>query len=651
MRRPALIAIYTMALLACLWLAYELRFDFAIPGQYQVQILLHWFVVVGLQLTVLAVFGHFGSITRYFSLPDVERLIAATLFGAILLFLLRYVIGMDYSPPRGVIIIDALLAIGCIYSMRVGYRMFHEGRWIGYGRTSANVQRVAIAGAGDVGSNLVEELRSRPGLRMKPVIFLDDDPLKWRSSLHGIPIVGRPEVLKKVARKHNVSTLIIAMPSATAKRLAEITTVGQEAGLNCVTVPSIAQLTSGAVSVSQLHPVSIEDLLGREPVELETDAIRHTFENRVVMVTGAGGSIGSELCRQIAAFRPQRLLLVEHCEVQLFQIEQELIHLGFEGIIVPVVANILDPVRMRSVFEAHHPSVIFHAAAHKHVPMMERQPTEAVRNNSMGSAFLAEMALEFGVERFLMISTDKAVNPTNAMGASKRLAEIYLQALFARNSGATKFICVRFGNVLGSSGSVVPTFTKQIAEGGPVTVTDPEMVRYFMTIPEAVGLVLQSCSQGQGGEIYVLDMGKPVKIADLARQMIQLSGLKPGVDIEIKFVGLRPGEKLFEELHCKGENFRPTRHPRIMSFIHKPESLDLIQAEFERLGDDLYSLSVAEVRERIHQLVPEYLPYSPKGIPLKSTGKASVIAGLDTDVAQPVATRSMPDTPPELAGV
>lgn len=647
-RRPALFAVYAVALLACLWVAYQLRFDFLVPKEYHERFVRYWSLIVCTQMAVLFFFRHFGSITKYFILQDVERLVRATFVSTVVLYLFRFLFGILYFPPRGVILIDALLSFATISAMRMVYRMVHEGRWPGFGFASADIERVAIAGAGAVGSSLVQDLASRPGLKLKPVVFLDDDPRKWRSSLHGIPIVGRPEILKKMARKYEVSKLIIAMPSASAKRLAEVATAGQRAGLSCVTVPSIDQLTSGKVSVSQLRPVSIEDLLGREPVGLETDAIRHTFENRIVMVTGAGGSIGSELCRQIAAFGPQRLLLVEHCEVQLFQIEQELIQLGFSETIIPLVANVLDPVRMRSVFDAYRPSVVFHAAAHKHVPMMESQPTEAVRNNSMASALLAEMAIEFNVERFLMISTDKAVNPTNVMGASKRLAEIYLHALFAGNPQATKFICVRFGNVLGSSGSVVPTFTKQIAAGGPVTVTHPDMVRYFMTIPEAVGLVLQSCSQGQGGEIFVLDMGKPVKIADLARQMIQFSGLKPGVDIEIKFVGLRPGEKLFEELHCKGENYLPTRHPRIMSFIHEPESLSRVQAELQRLGNEIYSLTSEEIKERIHKLVPEYTPYtSGKDAPL-STRKPSATPPQTN--ADPASTPSLKQRiPPALA--
>ena len=366
--------------------------------------------------------------------------------------------------------------------------------------------------------------------------------------------------------------------------------------------------------------MEIQDLLGRKPVEIETKNIREIMANRRIMVTGAGGSIGSELCRQIAAFDPERLLLVEQSEVQLFGIEQELISLGFGGSIIPLIADIIDEPQMRAILLKHQPTIVFHAAAHKHVPMMERQPGEAIKNNFIGTARLAELALAHGMEKFVLISTDKAVNPTSVMGATKRLAEIYLQALFAKHPQATQFISVRFGNVLGSSGSVVPTFTRQITAGGPVTVTHPDMIRYFMTIPEAVGLVLQSCVQGQGGEIFVLDMGQPVKIVELARQMIELSGLKPEVDIEIKFVGVRPGEKLFEELRCKGEAFRPTRHPRIMRFVTVSDDWRKTNAVLQTLASELHRAEPDRLKQLIQQNLAEYTPdLGAKGKPALKT--------------------------------
>jgi FlaA1/EpsC-like NDP-sugar epimerase len=428
--------------------------------------------------------------------------------------------------------------------------------------------------------------------------------------------------------------------------------------------------------------VEIEDLLGREPVCLETERISELIRDKVVMVTGAGGSIGSELCRQIAGYHPMRLLLIERCEVQIFPIEQELLALGYGAQIVPLVADILDEERMAAIFRRLHPQVVFHAAAHKHVPMMEHQPYEAFRNNTIGTKRLAKLSVAHGVERFVMISTDKAINPTNVMGASKRLAELYVQALQkeirrkaegdrrqeegvssqetgggsqeggtdgkaenwesgkagtangeARNGSRivletrvcsvaqqptvsaeaklklTKLMAVRFGNVLGSSGSVIPTFKKQIASGGPVTVTHPEVTRYFMTIPEAVGLVLQSATLGQGGEIFVLDMGKRVKIADLARQLIELSGLRPDIDIEIKFTGLRPGEKLFEELNHKTENMAPTDHPKIMRFTGEPLPLETIRHGLLAIHEKAASMDANQVKLEIQKLVPEYKPY------------------------------------------
>jgi FlaA1/EpsC-like NDP-sugar epimerase len=366
-----------------------------------------------------------------------------------------------------------------------------------------------------------------------------------------------------------------------------------------------------------LRGVEIEDLLGREPISLDKKNIAHYLKGRVVFVTGAGGSIGSELCRQIAHFKPARLLLLDQSEVQLFQIEQELIECGDGPILQPLVGDIVDEQRLHQIFRCFQPQVIFHAAAHKHVPMLEHQPAEAIKNNTLGTAQLARLAQQYGTERFVMISTDKAINPTSVMGATKRLAEIYVQALQSTGPHRTRFMAVRFGNVLGSSGSVVPTFKRQIAAGGPVKVTHPKMTRYFMTIPEAVSLVLQSGALGSGGEIFVLDMGKPIKILDLAKQLIELSGLKPGEDIQIEFAGLRPGEKLFEELQHEAENLAPTDHPKILRFISESPSLRWISAELAGLEKGLHALQPDQVKLLIKAIVPEYQPFlaTPSDIP------------------------------------
>ncbi len=549
-------------LAACRWLAYQLRFDFDVWPQYQLQLVSQWPWVIALQLVCLLLAGQFSGIYRYFSIPDILRLAYAMLISGAVLYVIR-LDDIGFSPPRGVILVQTILGFTALGGMRTAWRVAYEKYYSKKDRFCSRERPVAIIGAGDAGASLIRDLRAHPRLGLVPVVFFDDDPAKWRSHLHGIRIVGPPEFIERFRRKFAFEEVIIAMPTAPPKRLAEIVAILQKNRIKYVTVPGIDQLTAGNVSISQVRNVRIEDILGRDPVDLRVDEIRGVLKDQVVMVTGAGGSIGSELCRQVATFQPARLLLLEQSEVQLFPIEQELIQLGHGPIIQALIADILDPTRIRAIFAQHRPSVIFHAAAHKHVPMMEAQPSEAIKNNVFGTVRLAEMALEHGAERFLMISTDKAVNPTSVMGASKRLAEVFLQAFAERHRGKTRFAAVRFGNVLGSSGSVVPIFEQQIARGGPVTVTHPDVVRYFMTIPEAVGLVLQSSALGSGGDIFVLDMGKPIKIADLAHQMIRLSGLEPERDIEIKFVGLRPGEKLFEELKHLYADCAGTVHPRI----------------------------------------------------------------------------------------
>ncbi len=607
-RKALLLVLYSGGLAFSFLLAYELRFDFAMEGAYREQLLRYLPWIVALKLVLLYLFGQFEGLLSYFSLPDLNRLFQATALAFAIALGVWLVSGGAYAPPRGVLLSDFFISFLGLAVTRLGFRLLRERYLAPHSRHNPLARRVGIVGAGDVGASLANDLFTKRGLGLLPVAFFDDDPKKWGSRIHGVTVVGAPEVILKQNEALQLEQVIIAMPSAPAKRIGEIVKLLQQSRLKFATVPAMDQLATGQVKVSQLRAVEIQDLLGRTPVNLETGNIRATLAGRTVLVTGAGGSIGSELCRQIAAFGPERLLLVEQSEVQLYAIEQELIGLGYGGFIVPLIADILDAPRMRAILLEHRPAVLFHAAAHKHVPMMERQPGEAIKNNSIGTARLADLALEYGVGRFVMVSTDKAVNPTSAMGATKRLAEVYLQALFARNPAKTKFIAVRFGNVLGSSGSVVPLFTRQIAAGGPVTVTHPDMVRYFMTIPEAVGLVLQSCAQGQGGETFVLDMGQPVKIADLARQMIELSGLKPGEDIEIEFVGLRPGEKLFEEINCRGEAYRPTQHPRIMRFVTAPEDWSKISAALEQLGDELHRADSCRLKQLIQQHLPEYTP-------------------------------------------
>jgi len=604
-----LLVVYALELAASLWISYEIRFDFVVEHKFQLERLIALCWLVPLQLLLLGLFHQLNTLLGYFSTPDLARMFHALLISAALALVVWTVWGEGIAPPRGVIALDFVLCLVGLTGARLALRTFRESLTTSSKKNGHRRRRVAIIGAGDAGAVLAHELSLKPGYGLAPVAFFDDDRRKWSSRVHDIPVLGAPEKLLDVAAKLDIQEAIIAMPSAPAKRVGEIVRILRQTRLQCKTIPSLDQLALGQVRVIQLRNVEVQDLLGREKVELETESIRLVLQDRAVLVTGAGGSIGSELCRQIATYHPRHLLLLDRSEPNLFQIEQELIGLGHAPRIVPLIGDISDRERISEILFHYRPDVIFHTAAHKHVPMMERQPCEAVKNNTLGTAQLADQALEFGVDRFILISTDKAINPTSVMGASKRLAELYIQALNAAHPGRTKFMAVRFGNVLGSSGSVIPLFHKQITEGGPVKVTHPEMTRYFMTIPEASMLVLQSATQGTGGEIFVLDMGKPIKIVDLARQMIELSGLKPDEDIQIEFVGVRPGEKLFEELNHSGEDFAPTTHPKIRRFISPPMQLARLHETFENLRRRLHNDGADQLKRLLQEAVPDYAPY------------------------------------------
>jgi FlaA1/EpsC-like NDP-sugar epimerase len=471
------------------------------------------------------------------------------------------------------------------------------------------VERIAVVGAGQTGAQLVADLLGRRGHGLEPVCFLDDDAAKHDLHIHGVPVVGSPARMGELAEKYGVTEIILALPSTSVRRIREVSALAAASNLRVLVVPSMAELAGGSVRASDIRPISVEDILGREPVKLDDAAIADMVKGRVVLVTGAGGSIGLELSRQVAAHGPAKLLLLDQCEVLLYQAEQELIAAGYGALITPLVGDVTDLARMTAAFTTYRPSLVLHAAAHKHVPMMEAQPGEALKNNVEGTWVVAHLAAEHGAEKFVLISSDKAVNPTNVMGASKRLAELMLRSLQARTGGRTSFMAVRFGNVLGSSGSVIPIFRRQIAVGGPVTVTHPDVKRYFMTIPEAVGLVLQSATLGQGGDILVLEMGQPLKIIDVARQLIELSGLRPDVDIEIRIIGLRPGEKLVEELQCEGEQFRPTTHPRVFRFVAAGET-SLPPEALRAQVTDLLRLEPGDCKQGIRRLVPEYVPFA-----------------------------------------
>jgi FlaA1/EpsC-like NDP-sugar epimerase len=607
-RVAVLTLIYIATVALCFWAAYQIRFDFEVPREFRSSFLVLALSTITAKLIALFAFHQYDGLLTFFGKPDLKRLVLACTIGSLPLALMSVVRTFGAAPPRGVVLIDFVLCIVALSMVRLSFwyvrafafwpRPTHKGR----------PRRVCIVGAGEAGALLARLLMEDPLLGLQPIAFFDDN-IGRHSSVHGIPVFGTPEGILECKTKLRIEEVIIAMPSASTKRIRQVLELARTAGLECKTVPSLGQLATGRVSISNLRPVRIEDLLGRMPVRIKTDAIRDLLNGRPVMVTGAGGSIGSELCRQILSFNPGTLILVERSEPHVFAIEQELLASRSGIPIVPLLGDITNSGRMRYIFDQFQPQVIFHAAAHKHVPMMEHQPAEAIRNNILGTALLADLAIEHCIDRFVFISTDKAVKPSSAMGATKRCAEIYLQSLMTR-SHTTKFTAVRFGNVLGSSGSVVPTFAKQIAAGGPVTVTHPDVSRFFMTIPEAVTLVLEAFALGLGGDIFMLDMGEPIKIVDLARQMIRLSGLKPDEDIEIVFTGLRPGEKLEEVLSYGLEDITQTEHPQIARLVSPVQEYNHVRSLIDELAlaaEDL-SLSAKELKKLLVKAVPEYTP-------------------------------------------
>jgi len=724
-RTLVLAGIYTGIIAGSFYAAYELRFDFFVPLEHQTErvMLLPW--VIAVKLAALVGFRQLGALMTYFSLPDLLRLFWAMVGASLVLMLPRAAGWAPFTAPRGVLLADFMLCFGVLCAGRLAARVYRERLGSAGKSLGRSLQRVAIVGAGEMGARLANEFLSHPARGFKPVMFLDDDETKHGKLVHGVPVAGRPELLAEPRIAEGLDKAVIAMPSAPARRIREVLTAASGQGVKVEIVPSLEELAAGRVKASRIRPVEVQDLLGRAQVELDEKGIRHAITGKVVLVTGAGGSIGSELCRQIAAHNPRRLLLVEQSEAALFLIEQELNEKGLSGTITPLVADILDRPRIEGIFARHCPQVVFHAAAHKHVFLMERQPAEAIRNNALGSRQLAEIAAAHGVETFTLISTDKAINPTNVMGATKRLAELLvmdvartrdagegreargegdevgegreargerpikdgvnlgrsgggqndassaasmfvpspiahgpspgasfsspspithhpspaassssLSPLASRLAAKPRFSAVRFGNVLGSSGSVIPIFKRQIENGGPVTVTHPDVTRYFMTIPEAVGLVLQSfvlsgaegktrktnktgetgetnetgktSTNAAGGDIFVLDMGQPVKIVDLAKQMIELSGFRVGEDIEIVYSGLKPGEKLFEELQHHAEEYAPTAHPRIMRFRGQAAYDAAVLRELE---EGLHRMDSNELKQALKRLVPEYQPH------------------------------------------
>ncbi len=506
------------------------------------------------------------------------------------------------SVPRGVWFIDLLVCMAFIAGSRLLVRTIVERPLPG--RIVTRGKEAIIVGAGDAGQLVVKEMQRSPALGYTPIGLLDDDSRKRNLRLHGVRVLGTTADLAHVIRDRRPDEVLIAIPSAPGELRARIVETARSLDVPVKTLPTLSDLVSGDADLArQLRPVEVEDVLGREPVEVDFASIAEYLKGEVVLVTGAGGSIGSELCRQIARIGPAKLVLLDHAEPALFEIERELVReRGFLAA-AAVVGDVRDPVKLRQVFDKYRPGVVFHAAAYKHVAMMEANPLEAVRNNTLGTRVVADVAVEYGAKRFVLVSTDKAANPKTVMGQSKALAEWIVETWGHRADVTTRFVAVRFGNVLGSSGSVVPIFRRQIARGGPVTVTHPEMTRFFMTIPEAVQLIVQAGAIGGRGQVYVLDMGEPVRIVDLAEKMIRLSGKEPGREIAIEYVGPAPGEKLHEELVGDGETVTPSRHPKIDLITRPPVDSEWLEAELadlERLVEDGETLElVGELRRLV----------------------------------------------------
>ena len=602
--RATLAVLHDAVAAALAWsLAYLLRFNFDLPDEFAAELRHTLLWVVPLQMLIFWRFGLYRGIWRYASTADLRRIVLAVLLSAAAIPLLFWMLRLGLVIPRSVLVINPLLLILLMGGSRFVYRLWKE-RGL-YGGIKLSGEPVLVLGAGDAAASLSRELSRSNDWRL--VGFLDDNTGRHGRTLNGIRVLGGLDSLPEWAERLGVAQAIIAMPSSSHQQRKRAIQLCNAAKVKALTVPSFDDLMSGKVAVSQLRAIELDDLLGRDPVQLDDAGLHGLLTGKTVMVTGAGGSIGSELCRQIARFDPAKLVLFDQGEFALYTIEQEL-EQSFPALdFACLVGDVRDAARVDEAMREHKPGVLFHAAAYKHVPLMEQHNAwQAVRNNVLGTWTVARAAQQHGVGKFVMISTDKAVNPTNVMGASKRLAEMVCQAL--QPSGHTRFVMVRFGNVLGSTGSVIPKFREQIARGGPLTLTHPEITRYFMSIPEAAQLVLQAGLMGKGGEIFVLDMGEPVKIAELAKDLIRLSGFTEE-EIKIEFTGLRPGEKLYEELLADSEHTLPTPHPKLR--IAQARQADAAWLEMLLGWASSPTMPDEQVRAALREWVPEYQPSVP----------------------------------------
>jgi FlaA1/EpsC-like NDP-sugar epimerase len=604
-RRLGQVGVDACLLALAYYLAYVLRFDDGIPTRYETLLWDTIALTVAMKLVIFAMFGLYSKLWRFVDQKDFESILKAVVVSTVVLIVVLFLFSIGrHDPPRGVLALDFLLSLVLVSGARFAVRALVE-RPVRGAILERAANEVLIVGAGNGGQQVAFELRRNPGLRSAPVGFVDDDPRKQGMRIAGIKVLGETQQLARILDGVQPDEVIIAIPSAPGTLRAQVVTECRERGIPVRTLPTTFELLSGGVNLMrQVREVRVEDVLGREPVRVEIDRVGAYLRGRTVLVTGAGGSIGAELCRQIARVGAKRLVLVENSENSLFEVRRELEEERHYARTVAVLADCKDATRMREVFTEHEPSVVFHAAAYKHVPLMEDNPVEAVRNNAVATRIVAAAAGETRTERFVLVSTDKAVSPATVMGASKALAEWAVEAAQHRWKG-TRYSSVRFGNVLGSSGSVVPIFRRQIAQGGPVTVTDEKMTRYFMTIPEAVQLIIRSGELSTGGEVFVLEMGDPVKIIDLAQNMIRLAGLEPEVDIGVEVIGRRPGEKIHEELFNPGERPQATPADKIVSAVRPPLEPEWVEGAFARIEELTYAGDAAALAAAVAELSVE----------------------------------------------